>query len=479
MFGRLALIGAAFWSCVSLTVAIAAEGPAFQAASCRLAATAVPAGRRLVCGTVVVPRQRGSAAAGSFRLAVVIIQAASAAKRPDPVVYIAGGPGSPLTARAALIARHEADVVAPDRDLILIDQRGAGNSEPLLCPDLAGKQLEIFAAGMDQATLVEAWRATYRLCRLQMAHDGINPEWFGSQISAEDLDAVRQALGIDRWNVFALSYGTAVGLSLMALHPETLRAVVLDSVLPPDPLPMTLQQSFDRALEMLFAVCRGDAACAKAHPALAATYAEALRGLDAAPLSVAMPPGSRVVTFALRAEVFRLIVDRLLYSRSGMAVLPSFTAAARDRKAGMLQAVIARVAGGYASMFLGDMAAVECRERPSWRSPSPAEVVPVSAFVPGMCADWSQPGPPPLMPVNTNVPTLILTGALDPITPPAFAGLAATTMGPKARVIEFANVGHGAASSSSCGESVTTSFMQDPTKVEAGCASAIPPATLQ
>ncbi len=70
-----------------------------------------------------------------------------------------------------------------------------------------------------------------------MAADGLRPEWFGTQITVADFEDVRRALGIDRWNVYALSYGTAVAMTMMALHPEGLRAVVLDSVFPPRSAP--------------------------------------------------------------------------------------------------------------------------------------------------------------------------------------------------------------------------------------------------
>jgi len=480
MLNRCVILGVALGINVTSNHAVAQTGapPFFQPAPCGLPGVAPDLARRLQCGTVAVPRGRGSPDAGTFRLAVVVIRAEADRKQADPVVYVAGGPGSPLTNRAALIAKHEAEVIAPDRDLILVDQRGAGRSEPALCPGLARQQLAIFAGGSEQQALVRAWRESYGACRQEMAADGLQPEWFGTQVTAADFEAVRQALGIGRWNVYALSYGTAVAMTMMALHPENLRAVVLDSVLPPDPLPMTLPQTFGRALQMLFAACRADTTCATAHPDLAAAFSEAVQGLDADPLSVPMRPGLGVETFNLRAEAFRLIVNRALYSRQGMAALPSFIDAARDRKPMAMQGLIGAVAGGYSAMSIGVMAAVECRDRASRHEAAPDEPgnPPVNSFVAGMCEGWPTLGPPPLVAKDTEVASLLLAGKLDPISPPSFAHTAAAEMGAKATVVEFAHVGHGAQQSSSCGEALVTAFIRNPSgTIDPACAAQLAP----
>ena len=452
----------------------ATAAPTFQPTACDLPGITPDLAPRLRCGTVAVPRDRSAPDAGRFRLAIVII-AAPPPHPADPVLYIAGGPGSPLTSKTAILASHEAAIVAPDRDLILVDQRGAGRSEPALCPGLARRQLAIFAAGADEPILVEAWRDSFRACRHEMAQAGLAAEWFGTQITAADEDDVRQALGIEHWNIYAISYGTAVAMTMMALDPAPLRAVVLDSVFPPDPLPFTPRQSFDRARDLLFAACTADPACSRRDLDLSATYRAAQQDLDAAPLTMPLP-GLDPPSFTLRAELFRLIVDRALYGRAGMAALHAFIHAAHDRDPIALQAVIASVVQGYRNISIGEMEAVQCRDRPSWREAPRDTGSPVSAFVPGVCADWSPLGPPPLLPEATAVPTLVLSGRADPITPPAFARRVAAAMGPAVRIVEFAHVGHGAQDASPCGERLVSAFIRQPTeRADASCADHIPP----
>jgi pimeloyl-ACP methyl ester carboxylesterase len=92
-----------------------------------------------------VPRDYDNPGAGQFKLAVVVIHLVTNMQQIDPILFIHDGPGSPLTVQATRIAGAESAILAPDRDLILVDQRGAGRSEPALCPDLARRQLTAFA----------------------------------------------------------------------------------------------------------------------------------------------------------------------------------------------------------------------------------------------------------------------------------------------------------------------------------------------
>ena len=113
--------------------------PAFDETACDLPNVSPEIGPRLRCGTVSVPRNYDNPGAGSFKLAVVVIRSSQQPALPEPVVYINGGPGSPLTIHADYQARNP---YARGRDLILVDQRGTGRSEPSLCPDLDGELLE-------------------------------------------------------------------------------------------------------------------------------------------------------------------------------------------------------------------------------------------------------------------------------------------------------------------------------------------------
>jgi pimeloyl-ACP methyl ester carboxylesterase len=203
-------------------------------------------------------------------LAVVVVKSEQQPAWPEPVVYISGGPGNPLTIYAGFQARTP---YAPRRDLILVDQRGTGRSEPSLCPDFDRRLLEdsvALAVTVTDETLMQR-QAAYVACRDQAIRRGFDLKDFGTQVTAEDLDWVRQALRVERWNVYGESYGTAVAMTLAALHPETVRSLVLDSIYPPDPVPLWSATVKDRR-DAFFANCARDQICSTSFPDLAGAY---------------------------------------------------------------------------------------------------------------------------------------------------------------------------------------------------------------
>src|SRR6516225_1442412 len=177
---------------------------------------------------------------------------------------------------------------AAQRDLILVDQRGIGRSEPDLCRDLNRRLLDesiVFLADRTQDAKARL-RTTYMSCHDEAVGRGVDLADFGTRTTAEDIDQVRQALGIGRWNVYSESYGTTVAMTLMALHPDTLRSVVLDSVYPPDPTPRP-STIIGTARAAFFEVCTQDRACAGVTPDLAGLYQDTKRLLARTPLNAA------------------------------------------------------------------------------------------------------------------------------------------------------------------------------------------------
>jgi len=234
-----------------VAAAASPAAPAFEESPCDVPNAAnVAAGLR--CGTVHVPRDYAHPESGTFALSVVIAKSARQPALRDPVIYINGGPGEPLTMYAAYQAQKP---YAAQRDLILVDQRGIGRSEPDLCRDLNRRLLDesiVFLADRTQDAKARL-RTTYMSCHDEAVKRGIDLADFGTPTTAEDIDQVRQALGIERWNVYGESYGTTVAMTLMALHPDTLRSVVLDSVYPPDPMPPPHRRLPGRVLRCLYA----------------------------------------------------------------------------------------------------------------------------------------------------------------------------------------------------------------------------------
>ena len=305
--------------------------PAFTDTACELPHLTPDIRPRLRCGTVGVPRDYAHPQAGQYKLAVVVIRSDRQPAAAEPVVYMSGGPGGPLTAFTSYQAEHP---LAAGRDIILVDQRGTGRSEPGLCPSLAGG----FAAALADAAIDPAAeaqrRALFAACRAQAAAAGIDLKNFGTAVTVEDFDRVRQALGIERWNLFGVSYGTTIAMTLMARHPETVRSAVLDSINPPDPMLPPWSLNVTDAVGAFLAACQADASCSALYPNLAQTYQDTVVQLRTTPLSFPLPPGVHGTGShgPLTAGLFRLVVGRLVYYPRAYPGLPHLIAQVHDGK---------------------------------------------------------------------------------------------------------------------------------------------------
>lgn len=455
--------------------------PGFDETTCDLPGVSPEIRIRLQCGTVSVPRNYDKPDAGRFKLAVVVIKSEQQPAWPEPVVYISGGPGYPLTVYAAHQARTP---YAPRRDLILVDQRGTGKSEPSLCPDLGSKLLEAALALAASAT-EEAFarrQATYLACRDQAIGRGLDLRDFGTRVTAEDLEWVRKALRIERWNVYGESYGTTVAMTLAALHPDTVRTVVLDSIYPPDPVPLW-STIVNEARDAFFANCARDNVCAKSFPDLAEIYRETLVGLDQKPLFVTVPPQMRQPDdrVTLTASLFEAVVTNLLYYPTAYPNLPRVIQSVHDREPQALEKdlgqVLAAQLAAAATQNRATHAAVECRDRRHYRRDLPAGAHGLDRRqLYGVCAHWSDLGPSPLVPAGTRVPTLVLAGQFDPVARPALSRHVADLIGSSARFVEFPLVGHNVRQFSPCGARIAADFIDHPAQqLDTSCADRTAP----
>jgi pimeloyl-ACP methyl ester carboxylesterase len=462
-------------SLVGLVLAVAAHAePEFHPVACTLPNIPAAAMGRLTCGTVAVPRRYDRPDQGTITLAVAILHRPDTTPLHDPVLYLQGGPGFPLLDQTDRLLHQ---IFGPLRDLILVDQRGTGRSEPVFCPAGTHDLLAVLARGGSTDRLTTGFRSVYAACRAELARAGA-ADLFGTIVTTQDMEQVRKALGLDEWNVYGVSYGTTVALTMAATHPRRIRAMVLDSVYPPDPLPETRRQSFEASLSSLFRQCAADAACTAVYPALDRLYAETLRRLDEAPLTVAMPaamglPGDRVV---LTAPVFELTSFLALYGRGIRPYLPYMIQAAHDGSADTLKPLLVELIDWFAERQLGTALAVQCRDRPSSLPESSASLLDLLTTDGAVCGGWPASGPEPVIPSGTRIPTLILSGALDPVTPPDFARVTARALGSAAIRLDFPTVAHGVQGSTLCGALVVWSFIRSPhQRQDSSCIVKIPP----
>jgi pimeloyl-ACP methyl ester carboxylesterase len=393
------------------------------------------------CGVLKRPLDPASPDGTQIDLHVVVVPALARQKLPDPIFFFAGGPGQSAIGLAGTI-EHLSSRLGARRDLVLIDQRGTGHSAPLQC-DIPTPDEQI-ARALDRARQVAALDA----CRasLQTLPWG-DLRFYTTTIAMADADAVRAALGAERVDLIGVSYGTRAALEYLRAYPQHVRRVVIDGVAPPD---MVLPESDDvdgeAAMAALFRDCAAETACAKAHPALAQTWQALLASLPrSADIVDAVTGQPRHVT--LTRDALRSLVHPALYSPALGAMLPHAIEEAAAGRFDVLGALATSAPGGLPTdLSEGQHFSVICAEDVP-RLPAavgPAGDQGAQGLYRAICAHWPRGEVPAAfytIPKSAS-PVLLLSGGLDPVTPPRHAERVAQALGPKARSVVVANNGH-------------------------------------
>jgi pimeloyl-ACP methyl ester carboxylesterase len=280
------------------------------------------------CAYVTVPVRYGDPSAGSMQLAVAVIRATAPQAQPDPVLYLAGGPGGGALYTIDLWVDQP---FARDRDVILFDQRGTGFSEPLLICENYGIDLNLQIIDYQMA------------CAEALTADGIDLSAYSSAQSAQDIALVVEALGYDQVNLYGISYGTRLALTLMRDQPQIVRAAVLDS---PYPLHINAleQQTVNgfNAMDQLLSACAGDEACAHAYPDLRDQFYEWVDSRDRVELDLGMGPKLVSGSIIVR-ELFGV-----LYGTAALPYVPKALSNIVDGDAGLFSAL---ASGYYGTTF--------------------------------------------------------------------------------------------------------------------------------
>lgn len=376
-----------------------------------------------------MPEDRTRPDGRRIRLHLLVLPARSPEPRPDPIVFLAGGPGQAATSLAAGLAQSW---MREDRDLVLVDQRGTGQSNRL---DVAMPGSAEDPSGyLDWMFEPERFRAA--LPALERVAD---LRCYTTEIAADDLDAVRDALGYEQVNLIGGSYGTRAALVYMRRYPQRVRTAVLDGVAPiAFENPLHHARSAQDGFERLVAECEADPRCKAAFPDLRGALAQVLARLEKAPAEVELPQaaGAPPVRAQLARDAFADALRVLLYGTDNNRRVPlllqqavagrfePFATAAVQRNRGlgealafgMLMCVTAaedlprirddEITAECAGTFLGD-----ARVR--------AQLA-IAAFWPR-----GEVSPAYAEPVAVDVPTLLLSGTHDPVTPPRWGDEAA------------------------------------------------------
>jgi pimeloyl-ACP methyl ester carboxylesterase len=441
----------------------------------------LPAGRTARCGKLFVPEDWAVPAARSIALSYVVFPAAETSAL-EPLVYISGGPGEPAQIDADGIQRwwewtNNADWLR-HRDVVVFDQRGVGMSEPDLgCPELVATGSRLFLTAIAPAEADAAWAEAAGRCHQRLSASGIDLGRYNTAATAHDISALVGGLGYRRWSLLAVSYGTRVAFEFLREFPAGTRSVILDSVYPPGTMPyVSAGADAARALDVLVAGCAADPACKSANPDLGRVLADVIQRAAIQPVEVTVrsaggPPQQAMLDDGKLVEV----LFYGLYRTQDIRRLPGVITALSRGNVGPLAPFASQALETYESSALshGLFLSVECHDEYPFNPPDAVRRaaaasgrferfalanMPLSA-----CPSWPVGVASELeqSPVATDVPILMLSGELDPITPPDWAKNAAAGMR-HARAFRFPDVGHGVLASDLCADRVVASFLINP-----------------
>lgn len=431
------------------------------------------------CGVVSRPLNPAEPEGRKIDVHYVVVPAMARRKQPDPVFMLAGGPGqSAIGVSAQVMPLYTR--LNNRRDIVFVDQRGTGDSAPLECEDARHRPLAEQADAERQLAQVRQCRETLR----KLPYGDLR--YFTTTIAMQDLDAVRRQLGVERVNLVGASYGTRAALEYLRQFPKQVRRTVIDGVAPPDMvLPASFSTDNQAAFDAVVASCEAEAACAKEHPNLRADWIALLAGLPR-PVTATHPLSGRQESFTLTRDMVLGAVRGPLYLPPLASALPyAISEAAKGRYEPLIGMSSLFASRKSSALAMGMHFSVVCAEdypRMALSKDPPGRDFSrdFARVYDRVCAEWPRGEVPPafytIAPVGT--PTLVLSGSIDPATPPRHGERVARALGPSAVHVVVPNAGHGTLSVP-CMRDVLFRFIDasedsDALKVDASCTRNMP-----
>lgn len=413
-----------------------------------------------LCGQYEVFENRAAKAGRKIKLNLMVLPALSDTPAPDPIFYLAGGPGAGATIYAGAPFIHR---LHRTRDVVLVDQRGTGQSNPLVCKlrGADGPMQSYFA----DVTTPEAVRA----CRAELEKTA-DLRLYTTTIAMADLDEVRDALGYDKINVYGGSYGSTTALAYLHFYPQHVRTATVTGVAPLDlRLPLSFGRGVAHALERLFADCDADPQCHAAFPELRKEFAAVVERLDKGPVTfdTLNPSTGRKERVTMTRHGFAENVLLMLYHPNVMAAMPLLIHQVYQQDYARFGAVAYQVFRATDSLVARGMhISVLCAEDIPFITEADIKERLSGTFYgeasarvyQRVCAEWPRGEVPAKFtePIKSDVPVLMLSGELDPVTPPELATPLLRDL-PNARQVVMHNATH---NSYDCAEALARDFIE-------------------
>jgi pimeloyl-ACP methyl ester carboxylesterase len=397
------------------------------------------------CGTYEVFEDRAAKSGRTIKLKIVVLKSQSGKPAPDAIFPLHGGPGAPATALVEL-ANEMLKPVRQDRDLVFVDQRGTGGSNPLTC-DIAddAKDLNSFFGDILPPDKVRA-------CREKL-QEHADLRLYTTPTAMDDLDDVRAALGYNKIDLLGLSYGTIASQVYMRQHPEHVRSVFLVGVATPNiKQPLLFPRSAQHAMDLLFADCAADKTCHSTFPFLKDEFGVVLSRFNHGPVPVEMinPESKEHVQVKLSRSSFVEGIRLAMYSTGPQQFVPKIIHQAYENDYVPFEEAAVHLSPG-ASVARGVYFTITCSEGVPFITAKELADETKNTYVGPerverhitACKDWPKGNIDSsyLEPVKSDLPVLMISGEVDGSSPTWF-GESALKFLPNGRQLKIRYLGH-------------------------------------
>jgi pimeloyl-ACP methyl ester carboxylesterase len=400
----------------------------------------------VLCGRYEVYEDRAAQSGRRIGLNIVVVPALGASPAPDPVFWLEGGPGGAATSELRSAEDGFLSGFRKNRDLVFVDQRGTGGSNPLDC-ELADNPAEL---QQHYGELFPLDRV--RECRARLEKVA-NLALYTTPIAIDDLDDVRAALGYDKINLVGGSYGSLAVQVYMRRHPEHVRAVILSGVATPDiRQPLLFLGAAQYALDNLYTDCAADETCRKEFPELKKEFEAVLARFEKGALEAELiQPGTRQKeTVRMSRESFVERIRLLLYTTHSARFVPLVIHRAYEGDYQTFEAVSLEMSPGR-GLARGMYLTVTCSEGVPFITEEMIVEEAKRSFVGearvrehmAACKEWPRGSIPASYVdlVKSEAPVLLISGEVDGATPPWY-GEAALKSFPNGRQVKIRYLGH-------------------------------------
>jgi pimeloyl-ACP methyl ester carboxylesterase len=415
------------------------------------------------CGTYEVFEDRAAKSGRTIKLKIVVLKSLGSKPAPDAIFPLHGGPGAPATGLVELANHGILGPAREDHDLVFVDQRGTGGSNPLIC-DVADdvKDLTSFFGDILPPNKVRA-------CREKL-QEHADLRLYTTPIAMDDLDDVRAALGYNKIDLLGLSYGSIASQVYMRQHPEHVRSVFLVGVATPDiKQPLLFPRSAQHAMDLLIADCTADETCHRAFPRLQEEFGVVLSRFDKGPLPVELvdPVSKKRVQVKLSRSSFVEGIRLAMYSTFSQQFVPKIIHQAYEKDYVPFEEAAVHLSPG-GGVARGVYFTITCSEGVPFITGKELTDETQNTYVGAervqrhitACKDWPKGNIAPsyLDPVKSDVPVLMISGEVDGSSPTWF-GESALKFLPNGRQLKIRYLGH--QFEGNCLRDIFTSFIKD------------------